>query len=76
MYLFDNKMATLLGKGYSSCRSCVLLDLFLIGSCPLGTKDVDGLFVPPGKAYMLHHLITDQQLRFEPAHKYEHLWFT
>ena len=31
-----------------------------MGPCPLGPKEIDGLLVPPGKAYTLltDHLIT------------------
>ena len=36
---------------------------------PLGPKEIDGLLVPPGKAYTLptDHLITSKPLRSEPA---------
>ena len=40
-----------------------------MGPRPLGTKKIDGLLVPPGKAYTLltDHLITGKPLWFEPA---------
>ena len=45
-----------------------------MGPCPLGPKEIDGLLVPPGKAYSLltDHLITGKPLRFEPA---QENWF-
>ena len=41
----------------------------LDGPCPLGPKEIDGVLVPPGKAYMLltDHLITGLPLRSVPA---------
>ena len=41
----------------------------LDGPCPLGPTEIYGLFVPPGKAYMLltDHLITGFPLRSVPA---------
>ena len=40
-----------------------------MGSRPLGPKEIDGLLVPPDKAYTLltNHLITAYSLRSESA---------
>ena len=45
-----------------------------LGPRPLGLREIDGLHVPPGKAYTLptDHLITGKPLRSQPA---QERWF-
>ena len=45
-----------------------------MGPRPMGPKEIDGLFVPPGKAYTLltNYLITGKPLRPEAA---QEKWF-
>ena len=53
----------------------VVLNIYLrvvgweYGHCPLGPIEIDGLLMPPGKAYTLltDHLITGEPLWSEPA---------